>query len=129
MGKCKACNCNISRKWALSNPEKVVAARKKYRSRPENKAKDNTSANLWYRSNAERAANTQFLRGLKKYGLTLTQYNQMWAKQDFSCYLCGDDESTMYIDHNHESGKVRGLLCNSCNRGIGLLKDNSVVLE
>ena len=54
----------------------------------------------------------------------------MKDKQDNKCFICGLDGSCnkdgrLHVDHNHKSGKIRGLLCNYCNRGIGLLKDSS----
>ncbi len=131
MGRCKSCHIAKTREWALANPEKVTESRKKHLSKPENRAKSNVAAKRWYENNTQRAQVTQFERGLSKYGLNLLEYNQMCARQDFRCLLCDSDETPLFVDHNHNCTpvKARGLLCNSCNRGIGLLKDNSAVLE
>lgn len=72
-----------------------------------------------------------------KYGITSEDYMDMWNKTDGKCYICGQEETVerngkvkrLAIDHCHDSGEVRGLLCQNCNRGIGLLKDNVETLE
>lgn len=69
----------------------------------------------------------------KKYNLTEEDYNKMLIKQNGCCAICGTDKPTgkwkvFAVDHNHKTGTVRELLCNECNRGIGLLKDNPELL-
>ena len=69
-----------------------------------------------------------------KYGLTEADYQQMLETQNGACAICGTTTPTgkwkvFAVDHCHESGKVRGLLCNECNRGIGLLRDSSDLLR
>ena len=51
-----------------------------------------------------------------KYGLTLAEYDQMLSK---GCTLCGTHEGKLCCDHNHETGEVRGCLCNRCNAALG----------
>lgn len=63
----------------------------------------------------------------KSYGLTIAQYNQMRESQNFRCALCDRHEEDaahgkLAIDHNHETGKVRGLLCSGCNSALGFLE-------
>ena len=59
------------------------------------------------------------------YGITVEQYEDLFAKYDGKCYICMETKDYyLHVDHNHETGKVRGLLCNNCNRGIGLLGDS-----
>lgn len=60
----------------------------------------------------------------------------MNAKQNRLCAICGNPEtriirgkSILSVDHNHKTGKVRALLCNNCNQGIGKLKDNIDILK
>ena len=59
----------------------------------------------------------------RKYGLGLNEYRNMARKQMFKCEICGQFK-TLCVDHCHTTGKIRGLLCKTCNSGIGLLKDN-----
>lgn len=62
-------------------------------------------------------------RLLAKYGLTQERYNELYELQDGRCAIC-DRAITLVIDHCHETLEVRGLLCNSCNLGIGYFEDN-----
>lgn len=73
------------------------------------------------------------------YGITFEQYEEMWERQGRACALCttplvlaggaGQKRSGIAnVDHCHATGKVRGLLCHKCNRGLGLFKDNPAVL-
>lgn len=65
---------------------------------------------------------------LKRYGITLEQYTDLVLKQEGLCKICGENKP-LDIDHNHETGLIRGLLCGCCNKGIGQLKDNIELLE
>lgn len=63
------------------------------------------------------------------YGLELEEFEAMREKQDYSCAVCGKHESKnktgqLYIDHDHDTGKVRELLCNGCNRSLGFAGDD-----
>ena len=69
----------------------------------------------------------------KNYNITEEQYDEMLKIQNGCCAICGTDKPTgkwkvFAVDHNHETGKIRELLCNECSRGIGLLKDDSNLL-
>jgi Recombination endonuclease VII len=68
-------------------------------------------------------------RLLRKYGLTLAAWNLLFDGQGRQCLICSTDSARWVTDHNHDTGKVRGILCNECNRGIGLLKDRSEILR
>lgn len=65
---------------------------------------------------------------LNKYGVTSDDLKRILAKQGGVCAICGSfgGGKRLCVDHDHETGKVRGLLCQSCNKGIGLFKDSSV---
>ena len=65
--------------------------------------------------------------------ITEDDYNNMLKSQNYCCAICGTDTPTgkwkvFAVDHDHTTGKVRSLLCNECNRGIGLLKDSPDLL-
>jgi hypothetical protein len=68
-----------------------------------------------------------------RYGLTFEQWEQMRENESFSCMICGINEDEMSkkldVDHCHNSGKVRGLLCNPCNNMLGHARDNVDILE
>lgn len=70
---------------------------------------------------------------LRIYGLGLKDYNKMFAKQEGHCAICGIHQSelkiALHIDHNHETGRNRGLLCHQCNIGLGVFEDNAERLE
>jgi len=91
-----------------------IAAREKYRNKPETKDKIRN----W--------------RLLQTYGITNQDYEQMLENQGFCCAGCGLHqnilEKKLNIDHDHVTGKVRGLLCGNCNRALGLVKDNMETL-
>lgn len=62
-----------------------------------------------------------------RYGLEPEEYEALFAKQNNRCAICnkegGDTKGTrLYVDHNHETGKVRGLLCAGCNTAVGFLE-------
>ena len=64
-------------------------------------------------------------RNIKKYGLTIEDYDALFDKQKGLCGCCGKpDKTKLCVDHDHVSGVVRGLLCRLCNRAIGQLGDN-----
>jgi hypothetical protein len=65
---------------------------------------------------------------MQRYGVDLEEKNSILQGQDNRCKICGttDPGSRGWaIDHNHETGKIRGVLCFRCNGGIGLLRDNA----
>jgi len=70
---------------------------------------------------------------LRKFGLTIEQYEGMKEKQQNKCAICGSSSTgngkDWCVDHSHTTNKVRGLLCNSCNLIIGHANDNVDILE
>lgn len=65
------------------------------------------------------------------YGITLKQYDMMFDDQNGVCWICGKPPigQPLSVDHCHKTGVVRGLLCHTCNRGLGYYKDNPDWLE
>lgn len=104
--------------------EKGRAWSKEYYSRPEVKAKK--------RELSRRPSQVDSRRNCaykKDFGITLETYKQLVIAQAGLCLICGKTEKRrLAVDHDHVSGKVRGLLCGNCNRGLGLFKDNPRLL-
>ena len=68
-----------------------------------------------------------------RYKITGDEYEYLLAQQGGFCAICGIEHTEtpkrLAVDHNHNTGKVRGLLCSNCNRAIGLLQDNPGLLR
>lgn len=129
-----------SRKYRLANPEKVTQRHKKYNMenaekislqkkeyREKNYEKISKRGHNYYISNPEK----ERAKRLKKYGMTIENYESMFSVQSGLCAICESDNNgkRLHIDHDHETRKVRQLLCNSCNIGLGMLKDNPDIVE
>ena len=99
-----------SRNWNLNNPEKLVEIRQRYNGSDKGKNK----------------------RLREKYGISLEDYNKMFANQNGCCAICGRHQSQLpqplFVDHNHSTEKVRGLLCCRCNHLLGNSLDNPEIL-
>lgn len=73
----------------------------------------------------------------RNYGISLNDYDKLFLEQKGKCKICETHISEinkrhkkhLCVDHCHETGIIRGLLCDSCNRGIGLLKDDANILK
>ena len=72
----------------------------------------------------------------KRYGITADEYDAMAASQGGVCAICSTNTSggrgpgsRLAVDHHHDTGKVRALLCSMCNQGIGMFKENVEVMQ
>lgn len=73
--------------------------------------------------------NKETARGLylnQKYGLTIEKYEEMRQHQNNKCAICDQIEIDLFVDHDHDTGKIRGLLCHNCNVGLGWFKDDII---
>lgn len=83
-------------------------------------------------ANANRLAHRNW--GYKRnFGITLEQYNEMFTAQKGLCLGCYKHQSAckraLHLDHDHKTGKVRGLLCHECNSVLGYTKDSAPTLR
>lgn len=115
---CKPCHVVISREWSVRNPEKVAAHQRAYAQR-----------------DPERRRRQRYKSHLKKYNFTLEEYEEMFAQQGGHCAICpatpADDpagRTSLCVDHNHQTGRVRALLCGNCNLGFGNFKEDPDLL-
>lgn len=101
-GFCKKCLIAKNKKWRENNPEKM---------------KERRATRIWYRRKIS-------------YGLTKEQFFEIIKNQEEKCAICrtGIDQNC-HVDHCHNTNVVRGLLCNNCNTGIGMLQDSLDILK
>jgi hypothetical protein len=122
MPKCKAC---------------VKVYRDKWR---KNTARDLYKEGLirWRRSENGRLAKRR-KRLREEYGMTVEDYKHLLASQGDVCAICKQEEKAisnqkdsvrkLAVDHDHETGVIRGLLCINCNNGLGRFKDSAALLR
>ena len=113
-------------------------ARKKYREK--NKVAIAEASKIYYQKNKvvilernknyykENSVTITEYKLKTRFGITLDEYTQLLEKQNFCCAICSrhSDEFTkaLYVDHDHTTGIVRGLLCQKCNSALGFLNDS-----
>lgn len=110
-GRCKSCFNTLQGAYAKRHPKKGRKASKRYRQRNPRKVKDSALRH--------------------KYDITLAEYELLALSQDGLCWVCREppDGERLYVDHDHETKIVRGLLCRSCNTILGLIERHPFVLS
>lgn len=69
---------------------------------------------------------------MRKFGLTMEQYGAMLEAQGGGCFICGRpprEDSSLHVDHDHLTGRVRGILCFCCNNALADLQDDPALLR
>lgn len=100
-GRCRSCNLAYCKRWQIENPVKSFRSGRKSHLKNE-------------------------------YGISVEQYEELMIAQLGKCAICKKDCPTgnsLSVDHHHESGKVRGLLCRNCNSALGHAKENIETLR
>ena len=117
----------IAREWAKRNPDKKKAALLRWRA--ENK-EYTMGANRDYKNrHKDKIAACARANALKRhYNLTVDDFAALIKRQGGVCAICGRDVR-LGVDHCHDSGRVRGLLCRECNFGVGLFRDDRELLR
>lgn len=107
----------------------------------EQKERKNAYQRAYYRRNkaalsvkAKKRARGNWL--LKKYGLREADYADLYAAQGGQCFICGPNitspkrwQGSLAVDHDHTTGKVRSLLCDRCNKMIGMVNEDPYILR
>jgi len=127
------------RRWIARHPERFKESQRKWHAA--NKEKQNERARIyqktnaveirkrhanWYAVNKEAVADRRYQR---LYGITRGEHNTLLANQGGVCPVCQSIPKQFVIDHDHETGDVRGLLCHRCNLGMGYFRDNAAALR
>lgn len=136
-----------AKRYYEKNKEKIKEYSKQYRQEniDEIRIKDCDRAKLYYNANKPEILETlkekyknnpEFFKDKhyrQNYKITLDEYNNLFKLQNGKCVICGTHQSQLTrklsVDHNHKTQKIRGLLCNNCNHGIGKFMDNIEYLK
>ena len=133
---CKPCSTAYAAEWRAKNAERLRAkSRAGYAANPERRREDSKRYRERHRErlapswSARRRAVT-----LAQYGLTPAEYDARLAQQGGGCAICETKNPNHFsgrfqVDHDHQTGAVRGLLCSGCNGGLGLFKDDAERLK
>jgi hypothetical protein len=113
--RCKKCTCEDTAYAKKSEAAKLSSKQASMR---------------WKQRNLEKVKNKELER---EYGITLDDYQKLVENQNGKCGICEKEVANskrkgLYVDHCHKSSKVRGLLCQKCNQGLGLFDDSIVFL-
>ena len=136
-----------NRTWAINNVERLRQYRKEYWARPEIQAR----RRQYYQDNKEHLKRRdrihyyktkdrhRELQMAKRYNISVEYYRELFKKQNNLCAICSNPETAidkrsgnlryLAVDHCHKTGEVRGLLCQSCNQAIGMLKENPILFD
>lgn len=121
---CAFCMNLKSDLWKKNNPDKVKAQKSKWVSENKDKVKEHS----------KRVSTQSRRKHVVKlyYGLSWEEYENLYLTSQGACSICSkplsllkeEHKETAHVDHCHTTGKIRGILCRSCNRGIGYLNDS-----
>lgn len=120
---CRVCRRQKEKLWRAENKDVV----KEINFRSKDKRKEYYDSEIGI--NSSRKAHLK-----RKFNITLEEYNKISEEQGHVCQICKKPETCirnkfLCVDHNHTTGKIRGLLCNNCNRAIGLFAENTEFLK
>jgi len=98
------------------------------------KAKAKACYQRYYQKHKDRLKLAVYTRILRlRYNTTPEEVHQIFQNQHGLCAICGieivEQSRSCHVDHNHLTGKVRGLLCENCNHGLGQFKENPKILK
>lgn len=126
---CRACNLEAKHQRYVDNPGPAIARAKRWQQ--ENAERVNAKQRARRAMpEAKRRARAEHL--MRKFGMTIEQYDAMLEAQGGGCFICGRpprEDISLHIDHDHSTGMVRGLLCFRCNNAIADFNEDPTVLR
>jgi hypothetical protein len=129
-GECRSCFQAKAVARAEANPELRRIARERTRAWVEANAERKKQRNRDYAASGRKAPADRKSHLKRNFGLTLDDYDRMLEEQGGGCAICGDPpgQTALHVDHCHETGVVRGLLCFRCNSALGNLRDDPDII-
>jgi hypothetical protein len=118
-GHCKTCSSEQAKQWQKDHPKKVRKRLKRWRDNNPDKVKLTNSD--WYKSHK---IEIQAQRRQTKYAIGREAYVHIAKRAAGCCEICGNKLKRAQLDHDHQTGKIRGLLCCKCNLGLGNFNDD-----
>ena len=119
---CRACNNEHNRQYRQTHKKEIAITTALYRQLNKEKIVE------YARAHKENRADYHLQRN---HGLSMGQVREMFSSQRGKCLVCekqmnmeGRNSGRAHVDHNHQTGKNRGLICDNCNRGLGFFHDN-----
>ncbi|MGH2756000.1 MAG: endonuclease VII domain-containing protein [Actinomycetota bacterium] len=125
---CKACIAKRVRENYRRNPEPFIRRTQRWRARHPKRYQELLERNRTVnRERRREQARVSHLR--RAYGLSIEVYGFLCVAQANRCAVCRTEVEKLHVDHEHGTGRVRGLLCGKCNKAIGLLNDDPELLR
>jgi hypothetical protein len=100
------------------------------------KCKEHKTSSEFYKNKSRKSGLNPYCKSCEKsrqrkllYGVDQEQYNKMYSEQKGACKICLKNFPSLYVDHDHNSGKPRALLCHHCNTVLGLAFENTTILS
>jgi hypothetical protein len=129
-GECRTCFQAQALARAEANPALREIARERARKWLEDNPERKRAYNRAYAEAGKKGASDRRSHLKRHFGITPEDYNRMLAEQGGGCAVCGDPPgaTALHVDHCHDSGRVRGLLCFRCNSALGNLRDDPTIV-
>jgi hypothetical protein len=124
-GECKVCNLARKKQWCAENRDAVIKKVRKWQH--DNRDRHNAYQREYRSSRKEHFREGQLRR---TFGITQADYDVLLARQGGGCAICGKPPGkiSLHVDHDHETGETRGLLCVGCNNALGQFHDDPALL-
>ena len=128
-GDCIPCNLAAKAERHRMNPEPARARTQRWRE--DNPERQAANRRAFIASGGKRLADRRsHLK--RKYGMTIEQYDAMLLAQGGGCFICGRpprEDISLHVDHDHSTGKVRGILCFCCNNALADFQEDADLLK
>ena len=124
--ECKACHQAKQRSWYQANRQHAIAEVKRWQQENKEHLHEHRRE---YRKGRTAEDREGHLR--RTFGITQADYEELLARQGGGCAICGKKPGkiSLHVDHDHETGEIRGLLCVGCNNALGQFHDDAALLD